>query len=67
MTKVQCNLFYLIIANPSVTLSKMAEELNLTIDQVRTLRKKMQNKGVFLCRKGTTKKGTWKIYKTQSK
>lgn len=39
----------------------MAEELNLTIDQVRTLRKEMENKGVFFCRKGTTKKGTWEI------
>lgn len=39
----------------------MAEELNLTIDQVRTLRKKMENKGVFPCRIGVTKKGIWKI------
>lgn len=23
--------------------------------------KKMENKGVFLCRKGATKKGTWEI------
>lgn len=46
---------------PSITLSKMAEELNLTIDQVRTLRKKMENKGVFLCRIGATKKGSWEI------
>lgn len=46
---------------PSITLSKMAEELNLTIDQVRTLRKKMENKGVFICRKGATKKGIWEI------
>lgn len=61
LTEVQCNLLFLIIAMPSITLSKMAEELNLTIDQVRTLRKKMENKGVFLCRKGATKKGTWEI------
>lgn len=61
MTEVQCNLLFLIIAMPSITLSKMAEELNLTIDQVRTLRKKMENKGVFLCRKGATKKGIWEI------
>lgn len=61
LTEVQCNLLSLIIAMPSITLSKMAEELNLTIDQVRTLRKKMENKGVFLCRKGATKKGTWEI------
>lgn len=61
LTEVQCNLLFLIIAMPSITLSKMAEELNLTVDQVRTLRKKMENKGVFLCRKGATKKGTWEI------
>lgn len=46
---------------PSITLTKMAEELDLTIDQVRTLRKKMENKGVFLCRKGATNKGVWEI------
>ena len=61
LTDVQCNLLSLIITMPSITLSKMAEELDLTIDQVRTLRKKMENKGVFLCRKGATKKGTWEI------
>lgn len=61
MTKVQCNLFSPIIAIPSVTLSKMTEELNLTIDQVLTLRKKMENKGIFLCRIGATKKGSWEI------
>lgn len=33
---------------PSITLSKMAEELNMTMEQVRILRKKMGNKGVFL-------------------
>lgn len=61
MTEVQCNLLSLIITMPSITLYKMAEELDLTIDQVRTLRKKMENKGVFLCRKGATKNGTWEI------
>lgn len=61
MTEVQSNLLYLIIAMPSITLTKMAEGLNMTIDQVRTLRKKMENKGVFLCRKGATKKGIWEI------
>ena len=59
LTKIQCDLLSLIIAMPSITLSKMAEELDLTIDQVRTLRKKMENKGVFLCHKGATKKGAW--------
>lgn len=61
LTDIQCNLLSLIITMPSITLSKMAEELDLTIDQVRTLRKKMENKGVFLCHKGATKKGTWEI------
>ena len=61
LTEVQRNLLFLIIAIPSITLVKMAEELDLTIDQVRTLRKKMENKGVFLCRKGATKKGVWEI------
>lgn len=61
LTEVQCKLLSLIIAMPSITLSKIAEELDLTIDQVRTLRKKMENKGVFLCRKGATKKGVWEI------
>ncbi len=61
MTEVQCNLLSLIISMPSITLTKMAEELDMTIDQVRTLRKKMENKGVFLCRIGATKKGIWEI------
>lgn len=39
----------------------MAEELDLSVDQVRTLRKKMEEKGVLLCRKGATKKGIWEI------
>lgn len=49
LTEVQCNLLSLIISMPSITLTKMAEELDMTIDQVRTLRKKMENKGVFIC------------------
>lgn len=61
MTDVQRNLLSLIISMPSITLPQMAEELNLTIDQVRTLRKKMEDKGVFICRKGATKKGIWEI------
>lgn len=61
MTEGQCNLLFLIIEMPSITLSKMTEELNLTIDQVRTLRKKMKQKGVCLCRKGATRKGVWNV------
>ena len=55
LTEVQINLLSLIIAMPSITLTKMAEELNMTIEQVRTLREKMENKGVFLCCPFTTK------------
>lgn len=55
LTEVQINLLSLIIAMPSITLTKMAEELNMTIEQVRTLREKMENKGVFLCCSFTTK------------
>ncbi len=61
LTETQCNLLYLITTTPSITLTKMAEELNLTIDKVRALRKKMEKAGVFLCRKGATKKGIWEI------
>lgn len=61
MTEAQSNLLSLIIAIPSITLTKMAEELNMTIDKVRTLRIKMEKKGVFLCRKGATKNGIWEI------
>ena len=43
LTEVQRNLLFLIITIPSITLVKMAEELDLTIDQVRSLRKKMEN------------------------
>lgn len=39
----------------------MAEELNITTDQVSTLRKNMEAKGVFLWHKGATKKGVWEV------
>lgn len=61
LTEPQNNLLSLIIATPCITFSKLAEELNLTVDKVRTLRKRMEKKGVFLCRKGSTKKGIWEI------
>lgn len=61
LTESQYKLLSLIITSPSITLTKMADELGITIDQVRTLRKKMENKGIFLCRKGATKKGIWEI------
>ena len=61
LTESQYKLLSLIITSPSITLTKMADELGITIDQVRTLRKKMEEKGIFLSRKGATKKGIWKI------
>lgn len=61
LTEAQRHLVSLITATPSMTLSQMAGELNLSVDQVRTLRKKMEKEGIFLCRKGATKKGVWVI------
>ncbi len=48
LSELQLTLLHLIIATPSMTLAKMAEELNLTIDQVRTLRKNGAERRVSL-------------------
>ena len=61
LSKSQKDLLRLIIEIPSITLAKMAEGLNLTVDKVRTLMKNLEKEGVVLCRKGATKKGVWEI------
>ena len=61
LSVVQVNLLKNIIANPSVTLQVLSSELGLTVDQIRYQRKQLERKGIFLCRKGATKKGTWEI------
>ena len=61
LSEIQVNLLKAIIANPSVTLQVLSSELGLTVDQIRYQRKQLERKGIFLCRKGATKKGTWEI------
>ena len=61
LTESQLLLLYLVVSKPSVTLKEMADELHITVDKVRTLRCNLEKKGIFLCRKGATKKGTWEI------
>ena len=61
LTETQAKLLQLIDSTPSITLKSLAEQLSLTVDQVRTLRKQVEAKGIFLCRKGSTKKGSWEI------
>ena len=61
ISKIQVNLLNAIIVNPSVTLQVLSSELGLTVDQIRYQRKQLEAKGIFLCRKGATKKGTWEV------
>lgn len=61
LPEIQVNLLKIVQANPSVTLQSLSSELGITIDQVRYQRKQLEIKGIFLCRKGATKKGTWEI------
>ena len=61
LSKIQVNILNAIIVNPSVTLQVLSSELGLTVDQIRYQRKQLEVKGIFLCRKGATKKGTWEV------
>lgn len=48
----------LIIANPSISRAQLAEALNITVDQVRTVIKKLKESGK-IHRSGSDKKGEW--------
>lgn len=58
ISEIQVKWIKIISATPSATLSAISSELVIIIDQTLYQRKLMESKGVFLCRKGATKKGT---------
>lgn len=61
LSEVQIKLLEAIASTPSVTLQQLSSEIGVTVDQIRYQRKQLEAKGIFLCRKGATKKGTWEI------
>lgn len=61
LSEIQVNLLKAIIVNQAITLRALSMELDITVDQIRYQRKQLESKGIFLCRKGATKKGTWEI------
>lgn len=61
LSEIQVNLLKTIIANQAITLRALSLELDITVDQIRYQRKQLESKGIFLCHKGTTKKGSREI------
>ena len=61
LSEVQLNILELISNQPSITLNELAIKLAVSISALRNQRSQMEKKGVFLCRKGATKKGVWVI------
>lgn len=57
LSEIQIKLLKAITANPSVTLRVLSSKLCITVNRLRYQHKQLESKGVFLCRKGATKKG----------
>lgn len=58
---LQLDILRIIKKNPAITLQSLSLQLGVTIDKIRYQRTQLEKKGIFLCRKGATKKGTWEI------
>lgn len=61
LSELQRNILQLIRERPSITLNELSIKLAISISALRNQRSQMEKKGVFLCRKGATKKGIWEI------
>lgn len=61
LSDIQIQMLDLICKHPSITLNELSLRLDMSISAVRNQRLRMEKKGVFLCRKGATKKGVWVI------
>lgn len=61
LSEIQLNILELISKRPSITLNELAVRLAISISALRNQRSQMEKKGMFLCRKGATKKGVWGI------
>lgn len=61
LSGLQLDILRIIKKNPAITLQSLSLQLGVTIDKIRYQRTQLEKKGIFLCRKGATKKGTWEI------
>ena len=61
ISAIQIELIRIVNLFPSITFNELAFKLNITVSALRNQRKQLESKGIFLCRKGATKKGTLEI------
>ncbi|MDE7081450.1 MAG: winged helix-turn-helix transcriptional regulator [Muribaculaceae bacterium] len=61
LSQIQVRILQLIMENPEVTISRLAECLGTSVSKIRHERSRLEKQGIFLCRKGATKKGQWEI------
>lgn len=61
LSEIQLHILGLINGQPSITFNELSIKLEMSISALRNQRRQMEKKGVFLCRKGATKKGIWEI------
>lgn len=61
LSDIQLELLKIVKLFPNITFNDLAFKLKITVSALRNQRKQLESKGVFLCRKGATKKGTWEI------
>lgn len=61
LSELQKRILELIDKKPEITLNELADRLEISISALRNQRRQMEKQGVFLCRKGATKKGYWEI------
>lgn len=61
LTELQLHILDLIREEPSITLNNLSDRLGISISALRNQRRQMEKNGIFLCRKGATKKGIREI------
>lgn len=61
LSNIQIELLKIVKLFPNITFNDLAFKLKITVSALRNQRKQLESKGVFLCRKGATKKGSWEI------
>lgn len=61
LSQLQLNILELIGKHPDITFKALSIKLSLSVSALRNQRRQMEKNGVFLCRKGATKKGYWEI------
>lgn len=61
LSDIQIELIRIINLFPGITFNELAFKLKMTVSALRNQRKQLESKGIFLCRKGATKKGSWRV------